>query len=230
MYFIVVGGGTVGLHLAKELVGDGHEVVVIEHDTERAQQIADDLEDDVVMEGDGCEATVLKKAGATRANMLLAVTGDDPTNLAACQVAKQLFGVGRTLARINEPKLEEIFQKLHVDATVSATSAIMAQIEQDLPMHPLLLLLKLKATGLEIVEVQIPEDSRIVGEPLNRISLPYQSMIALIVGEHGAARVPSAETILHAGDEVVALTLHENEELLREALTAPPTSSSEPSR
>ncbi len=136
--------------------------------------------------------------------MLLAVTGNDPTNLVACQVAKQRFGVGRVLARINDPRNEEIFQKLHVDITVSATSAIMAQIEQGLPTHPLILLMKLKATGLEIVEVRIPEGSRVVGQPLNRISLPYQSMIALIVGEHGEAQVPSAETILYAGDEVVA--------------------------
>ena len=170
-----------------------------------AKEIADEL-GDIVMEGDGCEATVLEKAGTSRADMLLAVTGDDEDNLVACQVAKQRFNVARTVARINDPKNEEIFRKLEVDITVSATSAIMAHIEQELPTHHLIPLMRLKGSGLEIVEVRIPEDSRVVGQPVRSIMLPYQSMISLIVGEDGQPKVPSGETIIHAGDEVVAVT------------------------
>jgi trk system potassium uptake protein TrkA len=220
MYIIIVGGGKVGFHLAKELVDANYEVLVIEQDAEKAKEIADEL-GDIVIEGDGCEATLLEKAGTARADMLLAVTGDDEDNLVACQVAKQRFNVNKTVARINNPKNEAIFQKLEVDITVSATSAIMAHIEQSLPTPHLSVLLKLKGTGLELVEVRVPDDSRVVGQPVRNVLLPYQSMIALIVGEDGQPKVPSGETVIHAGDEVVAVTLHESEAQLRDALMAP---------
>jgi trk system potassium uptake protein TrkA len=220
MYIIVVGGGKVGFHLAKELIEANHEVLVIEQDAVKAKEIAESL-GDIVMDGDGCEASVLEKAGTARADMMLAVTGDDEDNLVACQVAKQRFNVPRTVARINNPNNEEIFQKLEVDITVSATSAIMAHIEQELPTHHLIPLMRLKGSGLEIVEVRIPADSRVVGQPVRSVLLPYRSMISLVVSADGQPTVPSGDTILHAGDEVVAVTLHESEEQLRDALMEP---------
>lgn len=221
MYIIVIGGGKVGFQLAKELVEASHEVLIIEQDPEKVEEIQEDL-GDIVMEGDGCEATVLDKAGTGRADMLLAVTGDDEDNLVACQVAKERFNVARTVARINNPKNEEIFRLLNVDITVSATSAIMAHIEPELPTHQLTTLMRLKGSGLEIVELRIPEDSRVNGRPIRELLLPYQSMILLVVSEDGLPKVPSAETVIRAGDEVVAVTLHESEGALREALMAPP--------
>ncbi len=221
MYIIVIGGGKVGFYLAKELVESNHEVLVIEQDPEKAREVQDEL-GDIVMEGDGCEATVLDKAGTGRADMFLAVTGDDEDNLVACQVAKQRFNVTRTVARINNPKNEEIFRKLEVDITVSATSAILAHIEQELPTHQLIPLMKLKQSGLEIVEVRIPDDSRVVGHRVRDVMLPYQSMITLIIDSDGRPKVPSPDTIIRGGDEVVAVTEHESEESLREALVAPP--------
>ena len=97
----------------------------------------------------------------------------------------------------------------------------MAHIEQSLPTPHLSVLLKLKDTGLELVEVRVPDDSRVVGQPVRNVLLPYQSMIALIVGEDGQPKVPSGDTVIHAGDEVVAVTLHESEEQLRDALMSP---------
>ena len=82
--------------------------------------------------------------------------------------------------------------------------------------------MRLKGSGLEIVEVRIPDDSRVVGQPVRNVMLPYQAMISLIVGGDGQPKVPSADTIIHAGDEVVAVTMHESEEALREALMSPP--------
>ncbi|HZP57856.1 MAG TPA: TrkA family potassium uptake protein [Dehalococcoidia bacterium] len=221
MYIIVVGGGKVGFYLAKELAESNHEVLVIEQDQEKAREIQDEL-GDIVMEGDGCEATVLDKAGTARADMFMAVTGDDEDNLVACQVAKQRFNVPRTVARINNPKNEEIFRKLEVDITVSATSAIMAHIEQELPTHQLIPLMRLKGSNLEMVEVRIPDDSRVVGRPIKEIMLPYQSMIVLVIDADGNPKVPGGETMIHAGDEVVAITMHESEEALRVALMMPP--------
>src|SRR3972149_3832467 len=148
MYIIVVGGGKVGYYLAKELVEEGHEVLVIEKDAAKAERIAEEL-GDISLRGDGCEASTMEMAGFGRADMVIAVTGDDEDNLVTCQVAKAKFKVPRTIARINNPKNEEIFKKLGIDTTVSATTAILSQIEQELPAHPLIPLLTLKGGGLE---------------------------------------------------------------------------------
>jgi trk system potassium uptake protein TrkA len=220
MYIIVVGGGKVGYYLAKELVEEGHEVLVIEKDAAKAERIAEDL-GDISLRGDGCEASTMEIAGFGRADMVLAVTGDDEDNLVACQVAKAKFKVPRTVARINNPKNEEIFSLLGIDTTVSATTAILAQIEQELPTHPLIPLLTLKGGGLEIVEIKVPDVSAVVGKKVGEILLPQQSIIALIVDEQGEPRVPKVDTVVRAGDEVVAVTRTENEDALRAVLTSP---------
>ncbi len=220
MYIIVVGGGKVGYYLAKELVDANHEVLVIEQDADKLESLVEDL-GDIGMEGDGCEAAVLEKAGTGRADMLMAVTGDDEDNLVSCQVAKHLFNVPRTVARINNPKNEEIFKKLGIDTTVSATSIIMAHIEQELPTHPLIPLLTLRGGGREIVELKVPDNAAVVGRRVRELLLPQHAFILLIVDPDGQARPPDGETVIRAGDEVVALTMRESEEALRAALTEP---------
>jgi trk system potassium uptake protein TrkA len=220
MYIIVVGGGKVGYYLAKELVAEQHEVLVIEQNGERCSMIAEEL-GDIVMQGDGCEVATLEKAGMARADMVTAVTGDDEDNLAACQVAKHRFSVPRTVARINNPKNELIFKKLGIDTTVSATAVILAHIEQELPSHPLITLMTLKGGGLEIVEVKVPSDADVVGKSIKEILLPHQSLITLVVGADGNPRLPAGDTVIQAGDEVVAVTMRESEEVLRAALTEP---------
>lgn len=219
MYVIIVGGGKVGYYLGKELEETDHEVLIIERDPARCEEIAQTL--DIVMRGDGCEAGIQERAGAGRADMLLAVTGGDEINLVACQVAKHAFNVPRTVARINNPKNEMIFRELGIDVTVSATSAVMAHIEPELPSHKMIPLMTLRH-GFEIVELKVPENAAVVGQSIRDILLPHHSIIWGIVDLEGNPKTPSADTILHAGDEVVAVTLQESEEALRTALTAPP--------
>ena len=220
MYIIVVGGGKVGYYLARELVEEGHEVLVIEKDNSKCERIAEEL-GDIALRGDGCEAATMEIAGFGRADMVIAVTGDDEDNLVTCQVAKVKFNVPRTVARINNPKNEEIFKRLGIDTTVSATAAILAHIEQELPTHPLIPLLTLKGGGLEIVEVKVPATSPAVGKRIRDILLPQQSLIVLIVDEEGTPRVPSSDVVIRAGDEVVAVARTEAEDALRAALAAP---------
>jgi len=220
MYIIVVGGGKVGFYLTKELVEEQHEVLLIEQNPIKCAVISEDLPD-IVIQGDGCEASTLERAGVGRCNMIIAVTGDDEDNLVVCQVARHRFQVPRTVARVNNPKNEEIFSRLGIDKTISATSIIMGHIEQELPTHPLIPLMTLKGGGLEIVEVKIPSDSFVVGKPIRDILLPHQSLISLIVDTEGHPRIPTGETVIHVGDEVVAVTMRESEGALRTALTGP---------
>ena len=220
MYIIVVGGGKVGYYLAKELMVDTHEVLVIEKDSAKCERITEEL-GDIALRGDGCEATTMEAAGFGRADMVIAVTGEDEDNLVTCQVAKAKFNVPRTVARINNPKNDEIFRKLGIDTTVSATNVILAQIEQELPTHPLIPLMTIKGGGLEIVEVKIPASAGVVGRRIRDLLLPQQSLITLIISEDGVPKDPDDQTIFHAGDEVVAVTRREQEDALRAALTAP---------
>lgn len=217
MYIIIIGGGKVGHYLAKELVDGGYEALVIEKQASKCAELVEEI-GDFVMRGDGCEVMTLEQAGMGRADMVVAVTGDDEDNLVACQVARHKFGVERTIARINNPKNEIIFRKLGIVTTVSATTAILAHIEQELPSHPIIPLMTIKGGGLEIVEVKIPRRAPVDGMALKNVLLPQQSLISLIIGEDGVPRVPTADTILHAGDEVVAVALKESEDALRAVL------------
>src|SRR5437763_787661 len=180
MYIIVVGGGKVGFYLARELVSEGHEILVIEQDRTKCDRIADEL-GDITLCGDGCEAAVLENAGTGRADMLIAVTGGDEDNLVSCQVAKNKFNVPRTIARINNPKNELIFKKLGIDMTVSATQAVLARIEQELPTHHLIPLLRIRQSGFEMVEATLTEDSPAVGRRMSDLELPARAIIPLVV-------------------------------------------------
>ncbi len=132
MFIVVAGAGKVGFHLARALVAE-HELLIIENDPGRADYVAEELGDEVVMQGDACDAATMERAGMERADLVVAVTGDDEDNLTFCQIAKAKFNVPRAVARINNPQNETLFKQLGIDATVSATTLIMAHIEQELP-------------------------------------------------------------------------------------------------
>ncbi len=217
MYIIIVGGGKVGFYLASELVAEGNEILVIEQEPAKVQRINDEL-GDVALQGDGCEAAVLENAGTGRADMFIAVTGDDEDNLVACQVARKKFNVPRTIARLNNPKNALIFKKLGIDTTVSATAAIMAHIEQELPTHHLIPLLSLRDSGLQIVEAQITDDSPACGRKLNDLSLPPQTLVALVIDASGHPHLPNGDTELSAGDKVLAVARPDAHDTLQQVL------------
>lgn len=217
MYIIVVGGGKVGYYLTLALLGEGHEVLVLEKDAKRCELIAEQL-GSVCVRSDGCEARTQADAGTERADMFIAVTDEDEDNLVACQVAKYKFKVPRTIARINNPKNEALFKKLGIDVTVSSTNLILEHIEEEVPTHPLVHLLTLRGGALEIVEVRIPSNSSVVGKRMKEIVFPPDSVICLMIGGQGA-QVPTGDTILEAEAQVIAVTRPEAEGALRAALT-----------
>jgi trk system potassium uptake protein TrkA len=218
MYIIIVGGGQVGYHLTRALLAEGHEVLVIEKNASVSQGIANELGSSVVLHGDGCEVSVLTEAGTSRADMLLAVTGDDEDNLVACQVAKYKFAVGRTLARVRNPRHESLFRKLGVDVTVSSTSIILEHIEHEVPSHPLMHLMLIRDRGLEIVEVTVPSGSKSVGQAIKDLTIPADTVLSLIIRKAQNPIIPTPETVIEAGDQVVAITPPASETDFRSAL------------
>ncbi len=218
MYIIIVGGGKVGYHLARALLDEGHEVLVLEKRAEETEFICNQL-GGVCIRGDGCEVTTLADAGTGRADMLIAVTGDDEDNLVACQVAKHKFNVPRTIARITDPKNEVIFRKLGIDVTVSSTNVILEHIEEEVPTHQLTHLLTIRDKGLEIVEVKIPPGAPTIGKQVRELSPPPRSRLSLLIRNQQKPSVPRADTVLQAGDRIIAVTPPESEEALRRALS-----------
>jgi trk system potassium uptake protein len=213
MYAIVAGGGKVGFFLARELIDQGHEVLIIENNTERAEFIANEL-GNVVLRGNADEASTLAEAGAERADVVIAVTGDDPRNLVLLQVAKRRFGARRTVARINDPRNEGLFRMLGIDATVNATQVMLSVLEQEIPHANLVPLLKLRNTDVEVVEAVVDPRSPVTSSSLREVDLPPESTIAVVIRD-GAAFFPNGSTVLQPGDEVVALTRGIHEPTLR---------------
>jgi trk system potassium uptake protein TrkA len=218
VYIVIVGGGRLGYYLAKALIDEGHEVLIIEKNAAISQAIAGEM-GSVCLHGDGCETATLAQAGTNRADMLIAVTGDDEDNLVACQVAKYQFNVGRTISRVRNPQNETTFKKLGIDVTVSSTSIILEHIEHEVPSHPLMHLLTIQDKGLEVVEITIPPDSSTVGKQVKELSLPPDSILSLIIRRERKPIVPTTITTLKAGDQIIAVTRPESEEALRTALT-----------
>ncbi len=217
MYIIIVGGGQVGYYLTRALLDEGHEVLVIEKDSQRREFISNEL-GSVCIRGDGCETTTLAEVGTERADMFISVTAHDEDNLVACQLAKHKFHVPHTIARVSNPRNETIFKKLGIDVTVSSTNIILEHIKQEVPTHSLTHLLTIRDKGMEIVEVKIPPESPAVGKPVKELSLPPETVLSLIISRQRKPRVPTASTIIGAEDQIIAVTPAESEDALRTAL------------
>ena len=216
MFVLVIGGGKVGYYLTKELIASGHEVVLLEKDKERANQIADEI-GSVVIAHDGCEGKYLAEAGANRADIVAAVTGDDEDNLVICQMAKHHFDVPRTIARVNNPKNEALFKHLGVDELISPTRMILGSIEQDIPVHELLHLATLGEGELELIEAHLQAGSPAIGRSPNDLTMPEGCSLFAVIRD-GVATPLRPDTILAEGDKVIAIGKAECEKLLHEQL------------
>ncbi|CAA9548708.1 MAG: TrkA-like protein [uncultured Thermomicrobiales bacterium] len=216
MYIIVVGAGKVGYYLSRNLLEEGHEVLLIEKDAKKVERMTEELGSVIVL-GDAAEATTLNNAGAARADVIIAVTGEDEDNLVVCQIAKQKFRVGRSVARVSNPRNEKVFRLLGIDVIVSQTSYIMNLIEQSIPDQSFVHLLNLRYADLAIVEARIDHDSVVAHQSIGEIKLPVDCVIAAI-GRGAHVTIPTGATELLPGDDVIAVTRSDQEDELRRLL------------
>jgi len=201
VYVIVVGGGKVGLNLARELMDKEHEVTLIESRRSRYLGLEEELEHGVQY-GDATELWVLERAGIQRADLVIAVTGDDEDNMLVCQVAKEKYLCDRIIARVNNPRNLQHFKLLGVQPAVSATDLILRLIEHEVPRYGLVHLLALEEERLEIIELEVGVDAATAGVRVADTSLPEGSLIISVLRE-GRGFVPSADTVIEAGDQVL---------------------------
>jgi len=212
MHIVIVGAGKVGFNLAHKLIQDKHTVTIIEKDRVKCEGMSLNL-DALVINGDGCEPKFMEDAEVGRADVIAAVTADDEDNLIICQLAKEVFGVRRTVARVNNPKNEHIFTELGVDVPVNATKIIAKIIEEEVSFEDFINLMTFKRGKLALVRVDLSSDSPMIDKCIKDVVLPENSVFVTIVrGE--SIIVPKGDTMLQKGDDVVALTTIENEQQL----------------
>jgi trk system potassium uptake protein len=201
MYVLIVGAGKVGWNLARELIQKENEVTVIETDQRRYAVVEEELEHSVHY-GDGSELWVLERAGIERADLVIAVTGDDEDNILISQVAREKYGVERIVARCNNPRNLEHFELLDIRPAVSATDLILRLIEHEVPQYGLVHLLDLPQERLEIIEMEVGKGSAADGKEVKDLGLPDGSLVISILRE-SSGFVPAGDSVVKAGDEVL---------------------------
>jgi trk system potassium uptake protein TrkA len=203
MYAIIVGGGKVGHNLARELKDMGHEFTLIEQNIARFRRMEKEFEH-AALYGDATELWVLERAGISRADLVIAVTGDDEDNMLICQVAKEKYLCERIVARANNPRNVQHFKLLGISPVVSATDIILRLIEHEVPHAGLLHLLDLGEDKLEIIEMTVAESSPADGSTVADVNLPEGALIISIITPSGGF-VPKADTVIEAGQEVLVV-------------------------
>ena len=219
MYAVVVGAGKVGWNLARELIQKGNELTLVESDRQRYATVEEELEH-AVQFGDGSELWVLERAGIERADMVIAVTGDDEDNILICQVAREKYGVERVIARCNNPRNLQHFELLGVKPAVSATDLILRLIEHEVPRYGFLHLLDLPQERLEIIEVEVAPGAPAAGKKVRELGIPDGSLVISILRD-GTGFVPLADSVVEAGDEVLLVLDSGLEESITARFQAP---------
>ena len=219
MFAIIVGGGRVGSYLASSLIEDGHRVSVVEKRLDVLRKLETEVPQAEIFEGDGSDPETLEKAGANKADLLAAVTGEDEDNIVIGQLAKYTFKVNRTIARINNPKNEWLFTpQWGIDVAVSAVHIIAKIIQEEATLGDIITLLKLKKGAIALVELIISDTSSAVGKAIKELPLPPETALIAAILRGGQILVPKGETVIQSRDQVLALSTPENEEKLKKAL------------
>jgi trk system potassium uptake protein len=203
MYVIVAGAGKVGWNLARELIAKDQEVTLIESDHRRYRIVEEELEHAIAY-GDATELWVLERAGIQRADLVIAVTGDDEDNILICQMAKEKYGVERIVARVNNPRNLQHFKLLGIHPAVSATDLILRLIEHEVPEYGIVQLLALEEERLEIIELEVAEGSVVAGRRVQDVELPDGSLIISVL-RGGTGFVPKADSVIQPGDQVLLI-------------------------
>ena len=203
LYILIAGAGKVGWNLARELLDKGNEVTLIENDRDRYSTVEQELEHNVQY-GDASELWILERAGIQRADMVIAVTGDDEDNMLICQVAKEKYLVDRIIARVNNPRNRQHFELLGIKPFVSATDLILRLLEHEVPEYGLVHLLDLPEERLEIIEMLLGDDSTAAGRRVGDLEMPEGSLLISVLRD-GRGFVPAGDSVVQAGDEVLVV-------------------------
>lgn len=217
MKAIIVGGGKVGFYLAKTLLEHGdYSITIIEQDKESSRHCANNLDAEVSC-GNGTTVEALEACGAAKADCVIAVMGADESNLVCCQIAKQRFGVKKTIAKVNNPKNAGALKDLGVDIVISATDNIIQLLDHEIDLSAMKQLMKLDGEEASLMEITIPKNYALEGKKLSELQIPNGCNLACI-SRGGRTIIPRGNTSLYSGDTVLVVMMNSAEKELRKAL------------
>ncbi len=221
MFVLIVGGGRTGSHLASLLLGQGHEVRLVEHRAEILSTLHRELPTEVIFEGEGTDPQTLEAAGIHRAQVLAAVYADDADNLIAAALGRFQYGVRRTIGRINNPRNAWLFTPdFGVDVALNNADIMAKLIEEEMSIGDMMTMLKVRRGQYSIVEEKIAPGAKAVGVAIKDLPLPEHCIISGIL-RHGEMVLPRGLTVLEEGDEILALVDDEARDGLARLLDRP---------
>jgi trk system potassium uptake protein TrkA len=216
----IAGAGNVGTAIAKDLRANGHDVLIIEKDPDLVEKLRKSL-DVTWVAADACEVNSLVLAGMADVDVAVAATGDDEDNLVISLLSKQEFAVPRVVARVNHPDNHWLFnESWGVDVSVSTPQLLTALVEEAVSVGSLVRLLQFEGGAANLVEVTLAEGSPAEGMALADLEIPRDATIVAVVRADRLV-VPRGDTVLSAGDEVLALVIGDAEDAVRRLLVGP---------
>lgn len=214
MFVLIAGGGRRGSTLARYLLDQHHDVVLVEHRPEVLAHLHRELPTETIFEGVATQPHVLEEAGIHRVQVAAACMVGDADNLVLCYLARKLYGVGRTIACINDPRAAWLFDDaFHVDVAVNQSDILAKLIEEEMSLGDMMTLLKLRRGQFSLVEEKIPPGARAIGMHIRDLPLPPQAVIAAVLRK-GTLVIPRGDTVLQVDDEVLAIVHSEAVETL----------------
>jgi len=221
MFVLIAGGGRTGARLANLLINENYKVRLIEHRRELLGRLHQELPTEVIYEGNSVDPATLEEAGIREVQSLAAVTNDDSTNLALCFLAKTMFEVPRTIARVNNPNNAWLFnEKFHVDAALNAADLMAHLIQEEMSLGDMMTLFKIRHGLYAVVEEKVPAGAKAIGIPLKDMNLAKHCVIAAIIRD-GVMTLPRGDSTLQEDDEIVAVASPEGAQKLSELLADP---------
>jgi trk system potassium uptake protein TrkA len=221
MFVLIAGGGRTGARLANLLINQGYKVRLIENRRELLGHLHQELPTEVIYEGNPIDPAVLELAGVREVHAVAAVTSADPTNLALCYLAKSMFGVPRTIARVNNPNNAWLFnKKFHVDEALNSADVMAHLIQEEMSLGDMMTLFKIRHGRYSVVEEKVPAGAKAIGIQLKDMDLAEHCVIAAII-RNGVMTLPRGDSTLQELDEIVAVASPEGVKKLAELLAFP---------
>ena len=221
MCVLIAGGGRTAARLANLLINENYKVRLIEHRRELLGRLHQELPTEVIYEGNSVDTNILEEAGIREVQAVAAVTNDDSTNLALCFLAKTMFEVPRTVARVNNPNNAWLFnEKFHVDAALNAADLMAHLIQEEMSLGDMMTLFKIRHGLYAVVEEKVPAGAKAIGIPLKDMNLAKHCVIAAIIRD-GVMTLPRGDSTLQEDDEIVAVASPEGAQKLSELLADP---------
>lgn len=221
MFVLIAGGGRTGARLANLLMNERHKVRIVENRAGLLARLHQELATEAIVEGNPIDPTVLEQAGIREAHVVAAVASDDSVNLTLCFLAKEMFEVPRTIARVNNANNAWLFNsRFHVDVALNQADLLAHLIQEEMSLGDMMTLFQIRRGRYSVVEEKVPEGATGIGVALKDMGLEEQCVIAAIIRD-GKMALPRGESTFQAGDEIIAVASPEGAKKLSELLAHP---------